>query len=61
MSPAQSPRQWQCYFCGHIYDETLGDPAHGIAPGTAWASVPEDWCCPDCGATKADFEQVDVG
>jgi rubredoxin len=53
--------QWQCYFCGHIYDETLGDPPHGIAPGTAWASVPEDWCRPDCGATKADFEQVDVG
>ena len=51
--------QWQCYFCAHIYDEALGDPEHGIAPGTAWANVPDDWCCPDCGATKADFAMVE--
>jgi rubredoxin len=48
-------RQWQCYFCAHIYDEAQGDPARGIAPGTRWEDVPEDWGCPDCGATKGDF------
>ena len=53
-------KQWQCYFCGHVYDEALGDPANGIAPGTAWEDVPEDWCCPDCGATKADFALMET-
>jgi len=48
-------KQWQCYFCAHTYDEAKGDPEHGIAPGTRWEDVPDDWCCPDCGATKGDF------
>jgi rubredoxin len=53
-------RRLQCYFCGYCYDEALGDPAHGIAPGTAWEDVPEDWCCPQCGATKSDFAMMEV-
>ena len=52
-------RQWQCFFCAHIYDEAKGDPERGIAPGTRWEDVPEDWFCPDCGATKADFALLD--
>jgi len=52
-------RRWQCYFCAHVYDEALGDPPSGIAPGTRWEDVPADWCCPDCGATKADFALVE--
>jgi rubredoxin len=56
---AVASRQWQCFFCAHVYDEALGDPDHGIAPGTAWEDVPDDWCCPDCGATKADFALLD--
>lgn len=51
--------KWQCFFCGHIYDEALGDPDTGIPPGTAWEDVPEDWICPDCGVGKADFEKLD--
>lgn len=51
---------WQCFFCAHFYDEALGDPDHGIAPGTAWADVPEDWCCPECGATKSDFAPIEA-
>ncbi len=47
--------KWQCFFCGEIYDEELGHPASGIAPGTRWEDVPEDWICPGCGAMKADF------
>jgi hypothetical protein len=33
-------------------------PEHGIAPGTAWADVPMNWTCPECGARKEDFEMV---
>ena len=53
-------KKWQCFFCAHVYDEALGDPDHGIAPGTAWADVPQDWCCPECGATKSDFAAVEA-
>ncbi|MCX7176104.1 MAG: rubredoxin [Proteobacteria bacterium] len=51
-------KQYQCIVCGYIYDETLGEPEHGIAPGTRWEDVPADWCCPDCGVAKADFEMM---
>ena len=46
--------------CGWIYDEAAGAPDHGIAPGTRWEDVPEDFVCPDCAATKADFEMVEI-
>lgn len=49
-------RRYICIVCGHVYDETLGDPESGIPPGTAWKDVPEDWSCPVCRVTKADFE-----
>ena len=47
--------KYVCEFCGYIYDEELGAPEHGIAPGTRWADLPDDWACPDCGVTKSDF------
>lgn len=46
---------WQCLVCGYVYDEAKGDPEHGIAPGTPWAHVPEDFECPECGVKKSDF------
>jgi rubredoxin len=49
-----------CLICGWIYDEAVGDPEHGVAPGTAWEDVPADWTCPECAAGKDDFEQVDL-
>ena len=52
-------KQWQCLFCSLIYDEALGFPDHGIPAGTRWEDVPEDWTCPDCGATKADFQLIE--
>jgi len=48
-------RRWQCFYCGHVYDEAVGDEAHGVAPGVRFEDLPEDWICPDCGATKGDF------
>ena len=46
-----------CSICGYVYDEAVGDPERGIAPGTKWEDVPEDWNCPLCGAEKADFAE----
>jgi rubredoxin len=46
--------------CGYEYDEEAGDEEHGLAPGTLWQDVPEDWECPECGAAKSDFEMVEV-
>jgi rubredoxin len=46
--------------CGWIYDPDVGDPDSGIAPGTAFEDIPDDWKCPSCSATKADFELVET-
>jgi len=46
--------------CGFVYYEEAGLPDEGIAPGTAWADIPEDWTCPVCGAAKCDFEMVEI-
>jgi rubredoxin len=48
---------FQCPVCDYIYDEAKGAPREGFPAGTEWASVPDDWCCPDCGVReKLDFE-----
>ncbi len=53
-------KKWLCIICGWIYDEAKGWPADGIAPGTKWEDVPDDWVCPDCLVTKADFEMIEI-
>ena len=53
-------KKYECMMCGYIYDEALGDPDEGIAPGTTWEDIPEDWYCPVCGASKEDFEMVEI-
>lgn len=50
--------RWECIVCGLIYDEKEGWPEDGIAPGTKWEDVPDDWTCPDCGVGKEDFELI---
>lgn len=54
-------KKWQCMVCEFQYDEALGLPDEGIEPGTRWEDVPEDWCCPDCGVGKEDFDMVVIG
>ena len=49
--------KYVCTVCGFIYDEAAGDPDNGVAPGAAWADVPEDYVCPLCGVGKDMFEQ----
>jgi rubredoxin len=51
---------WMCLICGWIYDESVGDVEHGLAPGTAWRDVPLNWTCPECDARKEDFEMVEI-
>ena len=48
--------QFICRACGLIYDEGKGDADSGLAAGTRFADIPEDWACPLCGVGKADFE-----
>ena len=48
-------RKYQCGVCGHIYDEAEGDEDSGIAPGTRWEDIPDDWRCPECGAEKSEY------
>jgi rubredoxin len=61
MSSQELPfRTWRCILCGWIYDEAAGVAEDGIAPGTRWEDVPENWVCPDCGAMKIDFEVVEI-
>ena len=49
---------WRCRICGFEYNETKGDPAHGIAPGTKFEDLPDDWVCPLCKHPKTDFEKA---
>lgn len=48
-------RKYVCNVCGYVYDPEVGDPSNGIAPGTAFEALPDDWCCPDCGVGKDQF------
>ena len=49
--------KYECTVCGYVYDPEVGDPDNGVDPGTSFESLPEDWVCPICGATKDQFEK----
>ena len=51
--------KYVCDVCGWEYDEKLGYPEEGIAPGTPWENVPEDFLCPLCGVGKEEFSPVE--
>jgi len=57
---SQNNKKYKCTVCDLIYDEAKGWPDDGIAPGTAWKDIPEDWVCPDCGVSKSDFEMEEI-
>ncbi len=52
-------KQWVCVICGWVYDEAAGAPDDGLAAGTRWADVPDDWRCPLCDVGKEDFALVE--
>ncbi|PNX49036.1 MAG: High molecular weight rubredoxin [Thermoplasmata archaeon M11B2D] len=49
--------KYVCTVCGYVYDPAKGDPENGIAAGTAFEDIPDDWVCPICGAGKDAFEK----
>lgn len=51
--------KWECMVCGYVYDPAVGDPDSGIAAGTSFEDLPDDWMCPECGVEKDMFEKVD--
>ena len=52
-------KKFVCEPCGYIYDPAVGDPDGGIAPGTAFEDIPDDWVCPICGLGKDVFIVVE--
>ena len=52
-------KKFECEPCGYIYDPAVGDPDGGIAPGTAFEDIPDDWVCPICGLGKDVFIVVE--
>jgi rubredoxin len=54
---ANSPK-YKCTVCGHVYDPVKGDPDSGIAPGTAFEDIPDDWVCPICNVGKGDYMKM---
>ena len=52
-------QKYECLICGYVYDPAVGDPDNGVAVGTAFADLPDDWVCPECGVGKDEFEPVD--
>lgn len=44
--------------CGYVYDPAIGDPDSGIAPGTPFEEIPEDWVCPVCGLDKSTLTEA---
>lgn len=60
MAQAIEYKAYMCVVCGWIYEESQGLPEAGIAPGTRWDDIPEDFVCPECGAAKEDFEMIEI-
>jgi rubredoxin len=48
-------KRYVCNACGWIYDPAVGDPDGGIAAGTPFEKIPDDWVCPQCGVGKDEF------
>jgi rubredoxin len=51
--------KYECEQCGYIYDPEVGDPDSGIASGTLFEDIPDDWACPVCGVDKSFFKKVE--
>ena len=52
-------QKYVCDLCGYVYDPDEGDQDNGVEAGTAFKDLPDDWCCPLCGASKDDFSPAD--
>ncbi|WP_225206511.1 rubredoxin [Novosphingobium huizhouense] len=53
-------KRYRCRYCAFVYDEALGLPEEGIAPGTRWEDIPDDFYCPQCGVGKDDYDMEEI-
>lgn len=53
-------QKYECTVCGYIYDPEQGDLDNGIEPGTPFEQLPDDWVCPECGASKDEFQPLEA-
>ena len=51
-------QKWICTVCKYVYDPEVGDPDHGVEPGTSFEDIPDDWVCPVCFVHKELFEPL---
>lgn len=54
-----SDGRYICIHCGYIYNPVVGDPDHGIPPGTPFEELPANWICPICYVSKEQFDPID--
>ena len=59
MKEKQIMKKYECSVCHWVYDPQVGDPDNGVAVGTPFEQIPEDWTCPLCGVSKEDFDPVE--
>jgi rubredoxin len=52
-------QKYQCDLCSYVYDPAVGDPDNGVEPGTPFEQLPDDWECPECGASKDEFSPLE--
>ena len=52
-------KKYVCDVCGWVYDPEIGDPDNNVKPGTAFADIPADWVCPECGVDKSHFSPAE--
>jgi rubredoxin len=50
--------RFECGVCWHVYDPAEGDPVWQIPAGTAFADLPDEWCCPNCDGAKTRFMRI---
>lgn len=51
-------KKYRCIPCDYVYDPEAGDIDNGIAAGTPFEELPDDWVCPVCFVGKEDFEPI---
>lgn len=52
-------KKYECVVCGYVYDPAKGDPDNGVVPGTSFEKISDSWVCPDCGAGKTEFKELE--
>jgi rubredoxin len=53
--------KYGCIVCRYIYDPVAGDARQYVHAGTVFQELPEDWCCPECGAGSENFKRLEKG